>query len=66
MSPTGKRTPRLIALFFLGVVLLNYPLLSLFNQPRLVWGIPLLYGYVFLVWALLIILVGLTARSSEP
>lgn len=60
MSPAAKRLPRLIALFFLGVVLLNYPLISLFNVPRLIGGIPLLYGYIFLVWALIIALVGLT------
>jgi hypothetical protein len=66
MSPNYKRTPRLIALFLLGIVLLNYPLLSLFNQPLLICGIPLLYGYIFVVWALLIALVRLTVGSSKP
>lgn len=65
MSPTYKRTPRLVALFLLGIVLLNYPLLSLFNIPRLICGIPLLYGYIFVVWALLIALVRLTVGSSK-
>ena len=53
---------RLVALFLLGVLLFNYPLLDLFAGPGQVWGIPVLYVYVFAVWALLI---GLTALVVE-
>ena len=42
---------RLVVLFLAGVVLFNYPLLTLFNSPRTIAGIPLLYAYLFLVWA---------------
>ena len=45
---------RLAALFLLGFLLLNYPLLNLFAGTVRVLGIPLLYAYVFAVWALLI------------
>jgi hypothetical protein len=45
---------RLAALFLLGFLLLNYPLLNLFAGTARVLGIPLLYAYVFAVWALLI------------
>lgn len=51
---------RLVALFFLGVVLFNHPILSLFNQPVLVAGLPLLFLYLFAVWCGLIVLIGLT------
>jgi len=54
---------RLIALFLLGYMLLNNPLLSLFNQPSMVWGIPMFFGYVFGVWLLLIILIRLAVNS---
>ncbi len=47
---------RLAALFLLGCLLLNYPLLDLFALPALVAGIPLIYAYLFFVWALLILL----------
>jgi hypothetical protein len=57
-----KRRTRLISLFLLGCLLLNYPLLSLFNLPRLIWGIPLVYAYIFFVWAMLIVLVGFAVR----
>lgn len=62
--PVGKmRNKRLVSLCLLGYALLNFPLLSLFDVSRLVWGIPLLYGYIFTVWALLILLVGIAADA---
>jgi hypothetical protein len=45
---------RLVALFLLGCLLLNYPLVSLFAGMAEVAGVPLLYVYVFFAWALLI------------
>ncbi len=58
-SVTGQR---LAALFLLGCLLFNYPLLSLFTSSRDIFGIPLLYVYVFSAWALLI---GLMAWVVE-
>jgi hypothetical protein len=54
--------PRLVAVFLLGTVLLNYPILAIFTLPVEVAGIPLLYGYVFGAWLLLI---GLLAWTLE-
>ena len=56
---------RLVALFLLGVLLLNYPLLNLFAAPNLVLGIPVLYAYVFAVWALLIGLMTLVLEKRK-
>jgi hypothetical protein len=53
---------RLAALFLAGFLLFNYPLLTLFAGSVHVFGIPVLYFYVFAVWALLI---GLMARVVE-
>jgi hypothetical protein len=58
----GTTGQRLAAIFTMGCVLLNYPLLSLFSRPEGVAGIPLLYVYVFAVW---ILLVGLLALVIE-
>ena len=44
---------RLAALCMLGVLLFNYPMLALFNIASTVFGIPLLYVYIFAVWTLL-------------
>jgi hypothetical protein len=57
--------PRLVAVFLLGVLLFNYPLLALFNRETSVYGIPLLYFYVFLAWALLIALLALVIERSR-
>ena len=54
--------PRLVAVFLLGGVLLNYPVLAIFTRPEEVAGIPLLYGFVFGAW---IILIGLMAWVIE-
>ena len=53
---------RLIAAFLVGCVLFNYPLLSLFDRPTDVFGIPLVYAYVFCAW---IAVIGLMAWAIE-
>ena len=65
MLKDSSRNHRLIALFLLGCLLLNYPLLSLFNLPRTVFGWPLLYAYLFGVWIILILLVMFVTRSTD-
>ena len=57
MTPDSIINKRLAALFLLGCVLFNYPILSLVNVTALVLGIPLLYLYLFTVWTMLIGLV---------
>ncbi len=51
------RKSRMVALFILGVVLFNYPILSLFNHKLLILGIPVLYLFMFSVWLLFIVLI---------
>lgn len=65
MAMTNSKGARLVALFFLGALLFNYPILSLFNRPILIGGIPLLYLYFFLSWLLIIALVCI-ATSLNP
>ena len=52
-----RRSERLIALFIVAFLLFNYPLLSLFAGDTLVFGIPLLYLYLFVTWG---VVIGLT------
>ena len=56
---------RLIVLFLLGVLLLNYPFLLLFSLPTRVLGVPLLYLYLFGTWGLLIGLMALVVERRE-
>lgn len=54
MKRSGTTGPRLAAIFMMGCILLNYPILSLFGGHREIAGIPLLYAYTFGAWTLLI------------
>ena len=55
MDDKGKEQ-RFVALCMLGVVLFNFPVLALFNVGGSVFGIPVLYAYIFAAWALVIAL----------
>ncbi len=50
---------RLAAVFLVGCLLFNYPLLALFNKATSVLGVPLLYAYIFIVWLGIIGLIAL-------
>jgi len=64
MTPENRKSKRLMGVCLLGWILLTAPILSLFNRPILVFGIPLLFLYVFSTWALLIALIYLATRSG--
>ena len=53
---------RLLVLFFLAVLLFNFPILNLFSQGGSLGSIPVLFVYIFLGWGLLILF---TARLVE-
>jgi hypothetical protein len=56
-----QKNARLIVFFFVGVILFNYPIISLFsNKEGEIFGIPLLYAFVFITWAVLIFLTAYT------
>lgn len=57
------RQPRLVALFASGWVLLNFPLLTLWDRPVTVFGLPLLPLALFTGWALLIALAAWVAEA---
>ena len=64
MSRPGITSERLISLFLLGLLLLNPPLLSIFDVPETAIGIPILYIYLFAAWAALVLLMALTIESA--
>jgi len=60
-----EKGQRLVALFFLGCLLFNYPVLSLFNVAADAFGVPVLYAYLFVTWALLILSMALVVESRR-
>jgi hypothetical protein len=65
MRRVGMGSDRMIALFLLGVLGFNAPLLSIFNTDARLLGIPMLYFYLFVAWAALIVLMACTTRRPE-
>jgi hypothetical protein len=63
MGEIEGRGPRMIALCMLGLVLFNFPILALFNVPRELFGVPVLYAYIFAAWAALIALMAVVAEK---
>ena len=61
-EPKGER---LVALFLLGVLLFNYPVLAAFYRVVDVFGVPLVYVYIFSAWALLIALLALVVERRR-
>jgi hypothetical protein len=64
------RTQRLVALAVAGAVMLNFPLLTLWDTRATVFGLPLMPVALFAGWA---VLIGLAAwiveskrRDDEP
>ena len=62
---SGLKRQRLAALFLLGCLLFNYPLLQLFARDSTIFGMPLLYCYIFGAWAALIGLIALVIERHD-
>lgn len=65
MSRFESKGQRFAALSMLGMLLFNYPILTLFNVSGTLFGVPVLYAYIFIAWALLIASMALLAESSN-
>ena len=63
MLDPESRAQRMIALCMFGCVLFNFPVLALFNVSQSVFGVPVLYAYIFIAWALLIALMAWVAEK---
>jgi hypothetical protein len=61
----GNRGQRLVCVFLLGIVLFNFPMLALFNVTSTIWGVPVLFAYLFAAWAVLIVLMYLAIERSS-
>jgi len=65
MTGPPLKGQRLVALCLCGCLLFNFPLLSLFTGSESVWGIPLVYFYVFSAWAVIIALMALIIERKD-
>jgi hypothetical protein len=60
-----ERGRRLIALFLLGLVTVNFPLLAVAEGGTTLFGLPPLFAYLFGVWGGLIVLLALIVEGRR-
>mgnify|MGYP001805057788 CR=1 FL=1 len=60
---SSNRNAKLVGVFFLALLVFNFPLLEIFGKEKLVFGLPLLYVYIFVAWSVLIIVVQQLFRN---
>ena len=65
MSDFESKGQRFVAVCMFGVLLFNYPILALFNVSGVLFGVPVLYVYIFIAWASLIALMAWVAESGR-
>jgi hypothetical protein len=56
---------RLVAVAALGMVLIVPPLLAQFDRPDRIFGVPVLWAYLYAVWAFVIVLVAVIGGRSR-
>jgi hypothetical protein len=61
-----KAAEFLVACFFLFGACLVWPLLAISNRAVLVFGIPAMVLYLFLVWGAMVLVLGCMARRIRP
>ncbi|MFQ5773632.1 MAG: hypothetical protein ACE5GS_03855 [Kiloniellaceae bacterium] len=69
MARPSKAAERSIATFLFALLAFSPPILSIFSAKVSLFGIPLLYLYLFTIWAVIIALVAWIAdlgRTREP
>jgi len=55
-----------IIFFILGIIMLNYPFLHIFNKSISFYSFPLLFIYIIAGWAVSILVVYLFTKSIKP
>ncbi|MBF0418102.1 MAG: hypothetical protein HQL86_07640 [Magnetococcales bacterium] len=65
MPVMKRRKERLVVLAVLGFLAINYPLIALFSQERMVFGVPALWMYLFLFWLSFVVLIALIMRRQS-
>ena len=67
MRPGGGPGARLsLALCAAGLVLFNFPLLTVWDRDATVFGLPLLPVALFAIWAALIVALALASERGPP
>ena len=61
----SQRGARMIGVAALALLLFGFPFMALFDVDVLVLGVPLLWAYLFVAWAIVIALIAWVVRDAE-
>lgn len=62
---SDDRNSTFVLLFVLFLLLINFPMLTIFDRKEIWWGFPALYFYLFFVWAAVIAAIAWLVRSKK-
>ncbi|MCP5366563.1 MAG: hypothetical protein H6907_04715 [Hyphomicrobiales bacterium] len=65
MKRAGRKTEWSVTLFCFGLLAFTPPIMTMFDRPVMVLGLPLMYLVMFGVWAAVILAIGVGARRSR-
>ncbi len=65
MNGSDIASERLLVVFLLGVLLFSPPFLLIFDNSATAVGLPVLFLYLFVAWAVLIALMALVIEHME-
>lgn len=54
-----------IIFFIMGIIMMNFPFLHIFNKADTIFGFPLFFLYIFIGWAVSIFVIYLFTLSSD-
>lgn len=61
----SQRSARMVAVAVLALLLFGFPFMALFDVDVRVLGVPLLWAYLFVAWAVVIAMIAWVARDAE-
>ena len=59
------RGARMIGVAAVALLLFGFPLMALFDVDVRVLGVPLLWAYLFVAWAIVIAIIAWVVRDAE-
>jgi hypothetical protein len=54
-----------VVFFILGLIMMNFPFIQIFNMPLRLFGMPLLYLYLILGWMISICVIYLFVKAID-
>ena len=52
-----------VIFFIMGIIMMNFPFMHIFNKPSTIFGFPLMFLYLFVGWAISILIIYLFTRA---